>query len=65
MEDRLIKLEMLFMEQGCMQESLSAEVARQQQDITRMKLRITNLEEKLAALSDPNPIGGHERPPHY
>jgi uncharacterized coiled-coil protein SlyX len=38
---------------------------RQQQDATRLKLQIKQLEEKLAAVSEPNNLGGHERPPHY
>ncbi len=65
MDDRLTRLEMLFSEQGKMLEDLSAELFRQQQDATRLKLQIKQLEEKLAAVSEPNNLGGHERPPHY
>jgi len=65
MDDRLTKLEMLFSEQGKMLEDLSAELFRQQQDATRLKLQIKQLEEKLAAVSEPNNLGGDERPPHY
>lgn len=48
-----------------MLDELSAEMFRQQKDITGLKLQIKKLEEKLAAVSEPNTIGGHERPPHY
>lgn len=65
MDDRLTRLEMLFMEQGRMQEDLSAEMAVQQQEIKRLTARIALLEEKLAAVSESNEIGGPERPPHY
>jgi uncharacterized coiled-coil protein SlyX len=55
----------LFSEQGRMLEDLSAEMYQQQQDVIRLKLQIQKLEEKLAASTEPNTIGGHERPPHY
>jgi uncharacterized coiled-coil protein SlyX len=65
MDDRLTRLEVLFSEQGRMLEDLSAEMYQQQQDVIRLKLQIQKLEEKLAASTEPNTIGGHERPPHY
>jgi uncharacterized coiled-coil protein SlyX len=65
MDDRLTRLEILFSEQGRTLEELSAEMYQQQQEIIRLKLQLKKLEEKLAAVSEPNTIGGHERPPHY
>lgn len=65
MDDRLTRLEILFSEQGRMLDELSAEMFRQQKDITGLKLQIKKLEEKLAAVSESGTIGGHERPPHY
>lgn len=65
MDDRLTRLEMLFMEQGRLQEDLSAEMAVQQQEIKRLTARIALLEGKLASLEEPNTIRGPERPPHY
>lgn len=65
MDDRLTRLEMLFMEQGRMQEDLSTEMAQQQLEIRRLTARVAQLEEKLAALEEPNTIRGPERPPHY
>lgn len=65
MDDRLTRLEILFSEQGRTLEALSAEMFQQQQEIRRLTARVKRLEEKLAAVSEPNTIGGHERPPHY
>lgn len=65
MDDRLTKLEMLFSEQGRMLEELSAEMYQQQLEVKRLTARVKLLEEKLAAVTEPNNIGGHERPPHY
>jgi uncharacterized coiled-coil protein SlyX len=65
MDDRLTRLEVLFSEQGRMLEDLSAEMYQQQQDVIRLKLQIQKLEEKLAASTESNTIGGHERLPHY
>jgi uncharacterized coiled-coil protein SlyX len=65
MDDRLTRLEILFMEQGRLLEDLSAEMARQQREIRLLTGRLERLEEKLAALEEPNDIRGPERPPHY
>lgn len=65
MDERLTRLEILFSEQGRMLDELSAEMFSQQKDLTGLKLQIKKLEEKLAAASEANTIGGHERPPHY
>lgn len=65
MDERLTKLEMLFSEQGKMQEELSTEMYQQQLEIKRLTARVALLEEKLTAVSETNDIGGHERPPHY
>ncbi len=65
MEERIIKLETLSaMQDGTIRE-LNAEIFRQQQDTTRLRRRIENLETKLAAIGDPEEIGGNEKPPHY
>ncbi|MFA6172326.1 MAG: SlyX family protein [Kiritimatiellales bacterium] len=65
MENRLNKMEMLYLDQSRMLEDLSAEMFQQQQEARRLTARIKLLEEKLAAVSESNHIGGHERPPHY
>jgi len=65
MENRLNKLEMLYSDQSRTIEDLSAEMFQQQQEIKRLTARIELLEEKLAAVSEPNAISGHDRPPHY
>jgi uncharacterized coiled-coil protein SlyX len=65
MDARLTTLEMLFSEQGKMLEDLSAEMYQQQLEIKRLSVRVGLLEEKLASVSEPGDIGGHERPPHY
>lgn len=65
MEDRLNKLEMLYLDQSRMVEDLSVEMFQQQQEIKRLTARIELLEEKLTAVSEPNDISGHDRPPHY
>ena len=65
MENRLNKMEMLYLDQSRMLEDLSAELFQQQQETRRLTARIKLLEEKLAAVSESNTIGGHERPPHY
>ena len=65
MDERLNNLEMLYSDQSRMLEDLSAEMYQQQQEIKRLTARIERLEEKLAAVSNSNDIGGHERPPHY
>lgn len=65
MEDRLNKLEMLYLDQSRMVEGLSAEMFQQQQEIKRLTVRVELLEEKLTTVSEPNDISGHDRPPHY
>ncbi|HNX53165.1 MAG TPA: SlyX family protein [Pontiellaceae bacterium] len=65
MEDRLIKMEMLYSDQSRMLEDLSQEMYQQQVEIKRLTARIKLLEEKTASISESNNIGGHERPPHY
>ncbi|MBI9020510.1 MAG: SlyX family protein [Verrucomicrobia bacterium] len=63
MEDRLIKLEMLYSNQSKTIEEMSGELFQQQNEITQLKLQIEELREQMEASS--NEIGGHERPPHY
>ncbi|NOU36386.1 MAG: SlyX family protein [Kiritimatiellaceae bacterium] len=65
MENRLTKLEMLYSDQSRMLEDLSAEMYQQQLEVKRLTARVELLEEKLAASSESNDIGGHDRPPHY
>ncbi len=65
MEERIIKLESLAAQQDQTIGELNREIFRQQQDISKLKSRISRLEEKLAARLESEQIAGNERPPHY
>lgn len=56
---------MLYSDQSRMLEDLSAEMYQQQLELKRLTARVSLLEEKLTTGSEPNDIGGHDRPPHY
>jgi uncharacterized coiled-coil protein SlyX len=65
MEERIIQLESLAALQDKTIGTLNEELFRQQQDIARLQRRIEAIEQKMAELGDPEPVGGNERPPHY
>ena len=65
MEKRIIQLETLSAMQDETITKLNEEIFRQQQDATRLQRRIEAIEQKMADLADPEPIGANERPPHY
>ena len=65
MQKRIIQLETLSAMQDETIRKLNEEIFRQQQDITRLQRRIEAIEQKMADLADPEPVGGNERPPHY
>ncbi|SEA62061.1 SlyX protein [Thiothrix caldifontis] len=67
MEARLEKLELLFMEQEQMLETLSHQLYLQQKDIASALLEIERLNEKLKTLT-PSAVGNQADeppPPHY
>jgi SlyX protein len=66
-EARLEKLELLFMEQEQMLETLSHQIYLQQKDITSALLEIERLNEKLKSIT-PSAVGSQADetpPPHY
>ncbi len=67
MEERLEKLEILFMQQEQMLESLSQQIYLQQKDIQAALLEIERLNEKLKTLA-PSIVASQAEetpPPHY
>ncbi|MEB4591809.1 SlyX family protein [Candidatus Thiothrix sp. Deng01] len=67
MEERLEKLELLFMQQEQTIEILSRQLYLQQQDIRRALLEIERLNDKLKAL-EPSAVASRAEetpPPHY
>ena len=68
-ESRLDELESRQAFQDDLIESLNQIVARQDQELVRLKLRVKALSEKLNELADsaalPGASSGHETPPHY
>ena len=67
MEQRLERLEMLFMEQEQTLESLSEQVYLQQKEITQLRLEIHHLKERLKGLNTSIMASPSEEtlPPHY
>jgi SlyX protein len=68
-ESRLDELESRQAFQDDLIESLNQIVARQDQELARLELRVKALAEKLNELADstalPGTSSGHEAPPHY
>lgn len=68
-ESRLDELESRQAFQDDLIESLNQIVARQDQELARLELRVKALAEKLNELADstalPGASSGHETPPHY
>jgi SlyX protein len=68
-ESRLDELESRQAFQDDLIESLNQIVARQDQELARLELRVKALAEKLNELADstalPGASSGHEAPPHY
>jgi uncharacterized coiled-coil protein SlyX len=65
MEERIIQLETLSALQDQTISSLNEEIFRQQRDISKLRNRLDELEEKLQEFAQPQQIAGNERPPHY
>jgi len=65
MEERVVQLESQVAQQDRTLGELNQEIFRQQQDITRLRRRLDDLEEKLTEVQNPEEIAGNERPPHY
>ncbi len=65
MKERIIQLETLSALQDQSIASLNTEIFRQQQDATKLRQRIEQLEQKIADIQGPEEIAGSERPPHY
>ncbi|MDF7825814.1 SlyX family protein [Pontiellaceae bacterium B12227] len=65
MEERIIQLETLSALQDQTIQSLNDEIYRQQQDISRLREQLDQLEKKLLEIGEPDQIAGIERPPHY
>ena len=65
MQERIIKLESIAAMQDETLSRLSAELFRQQQDISGLKRQIETLKQRLAEVGDPGGIAGNEKPPHY
>ena len=68
LQDRLDRLEMLYSEQDYTIQALNQAVAQQDREISRLNLRVDELQNQLRALkaraaSDIEP--GFEKPPHY
>jgi SlyX protein len=65
MEERMNQLESLVALQDRTITELSAELFRQQQDLTRLRRRTQTLENKLEQLAFQNPATVNEKPPHW
>jgi SlyX protein len=67
MEQRLERLEMLFMEQEQTLDSLSEQVYLQQKEIAQLRLEIHHLKERLKGLNTSIVASAAEEtpPPHY
>jgi SlyX protein len=65
MEDRIIQLETLSALQDQTIQGLNEELFRQQQDLSRLRNQLIELEKKFLERGDSAQISGNERPPHY
>ncbi|HEY5620977.1 MAG TPA: SlyX family protein [Pontiella sp.] len=65
MEERIIQLESLSAMQDETIRNLHNELFEQQKELGRLRARLEQMEQKLAELAGPGPIGGNERPPHW
>ena len=67
MEHRLEQLEMLFMQQDQMLESLSQQVYLQQKELHQLNLELSQFKERLKGMSASIMASAHEEtpPPHY
>jgi SlyX protein len=65
MDDRVLELELKFMQQQLLLEELSAVLYRQQRELDQLNQVVATLQEKLRAEPGLVDAKGDEPPPHY